>query len=273
VLHGPLPEYQPDAARLEVTVVDEDVGIPEEPVEDVPEDLPEDVPAELVDAGVADVPRDAPAIPDVPCGASDQPCCAGSTCGTGTTCVAAVCRPCGAVNQPCCGTNTCNTGMVCASGACRACGAVGQPCCTGSRCTADSNPCTLEACSSGTCRRTTVANGTSAGSLAEQRCCGGVAVDISTSTRNCGGCGLACASGQACEPVETTTSCSDHTANRSGRCRCASGLQCPVGRNGAHQTCRTYTPYSWRCTPDSSSYCASGETYVDISSCPNYCRY
>jgi len=327
-----LPGFTPDAARLEVPPVEEDVTVPEEdatvpeedivvPEEDVPteEDVPieEDVPVE-VDLGPS-VEMDV-VIPCgaraqmccagnvcsgsdvcargvcVACGALAQPCCGGTTCGAGLLCGSGQCVACGGSGQPCCAGNGCATGTVCASGRCAACGGSGQvccagsscragtvcsggrcaacggsgqPCCAGGQCTASTNACVAVACTSGTCRHTTRGNGASAGPRAEQRCCNGVAVDISTNANHCGGCGMRCGSG-TCEPLEAIP-CGG-AANTSGRCRCGSTSQCPSGRS-SQQICRTQTPSAGRCAPENVADCAVGTSFFDVSFCPNYCRY
>ncbi|MHB8872763.1 MAG: hypothetical protein ACYC8T_03655 [Myxococcaceae bacterium] len=93
-------------------------------------------------------------------------------------------------------------------------------------------------------------------------------MDISSNESHCGGCGEACAGGYTCESVSVTSGCSPAPANTSGRCRCVSTSNCPDG-----QICRTSTPYNNRCAPSSGTNCASGATFVDVSFCPNYCRY
>ncbi len=204
-----------------------------------------------------------------PCGASGQVCCAGSACVAGTVCSGGNCAACGASGQVCCAGSSCRAGTVCSGGRCAACGGNGQPCCTGGQCAASANACVAVACTSGRCRHTTRDNGASAGPRAEQRCCNGAAVDISTNANHCGGCGMRCGSG-TCEPLEAIP-CGG-SANTSGRCRCSSTSQCPSGRS-SQQICRNQSPGSGRCAPENLADCAPGTSFFNVDFCPNYCRY
>lgn len=206
------------------------------------------------------------------CGGSGQACCNGATCGAGLVCASGSCAACGASGQLCCAGSACGAGLACASGRCAVCGGVGQPCCAGRTCAADANPCARVTCNaSSVCARSTLGDGASAGPRAEQRCCGGVAVDISTNPRHCGGCGMVCGTG-SCEPLEAIP-CGG-SANVSGRCRCTgANAQCPVGAGGTRQVCRGLLPYNNRCAPANIGACAAGEMFFSVSSCPNYCRY
>ncbi len=216
-------------------------------------------------------------------------CADDADCDDGNACTTATC-----VNQTCTyanNTNTCNDGnactysdhcaggvcagtaITCSSNACvtRTCNGTAtcaQTFHNGASCADDGNACTNDVCNaSGTCTHPTRANGSSCGSNSANRCCGGSCVNISTNESHCGGCNTACSSGLTCETVANTTSCSPHPANTSGRCRCnGSNAQCPRS-----QVCRTVTPFNNRCAPSSASNCAS--VFVDVSSCPNYCRY
>ncbi len=135
-------------------------------------------------------------------------------------------------------------------------------------CTA-ANACQAVACVDNTCVATTRPNGASCGTSEAQRCCTGVCVNISSDEANCGGCGQACAAGRTCESVSATTSCPLAPAATTGRCTCAgANAECPDS-----QICRTQTPYANRCTPNGVANCASGQTFVDVDLCPNYCRY
>lgn len=117
------------------------------------------------------------------------------------------------------------------------------------------------------CVATMKTDGSSCGPLAADRCCGGVCVDVSSDANHCGGCGYACSGGQSCESVAASNQCSLNPADTTGRCTCDSTSRCPVG-----QICRTQTPHAWRCTPEGGGDCP-GTTFVDVSFCPNYCRY
>ncbi len=118
-------------------------------------------------------------------------------------------------------------------------------------------------------------NGTLCGSISANRCCGGVCRDLRSDPNNCGGCGLSCAPGLACEDLTATPGCGP--ANTSGRCRCQfSTAQCPnntnqVGSGG--QVCRTFSPWTDRCTPNTNAGCAPGQTDVNLAQCPDYCTY
>ncbi len=325
-----LPEYEPDAARREAAVADEDApfdDLAEDIADDVEEVFEEDASEDVSDDDGDDVAEDVvgDVITPPPCGAAGLACCEGGRCAGGAVCVAGACAPCGgrgqtccaggacgasltcaaglcacgAGGQSCCNGTSCGAGLVCSGGACAACGAAGQPCCNGGACAggtvcsggrcvncgangqpccngggcdAVANPCVRLVCNArSVCDRTARPDGASAGPRSEQRCCNGVEVDISRDARNCGGCGMACGSG-SCEPLEAIP-CGG-SANVSGRCRCAGATaQCPVGRGGLRQVCRTASPYANRCAPESGSACAPGTTFIDVSSCPNFCRY
>jgi hypothetical protein len=162
----------------------------------------------------------------------------------------------------------CNDANVCTNDACAAATGCSHTHNTAA-CASDSNSCTNDVCSGGVCRHNYIGDHQQCigASVSAQRCCGGSCRDIRSNTSHCGGCGAACASGQACEDVSSTTSCSSHPAGVSGRCRCSSNSQCPQG-----QICRLQTPYANRCAPENSADCPN-RTFVDVSSCPNYCRY
>jgi hypothetical protein len=132
-----------------------------------------------------------------------------------------------------------------------------------------SNPCETVACTDNQCVATTRPNGASCGAAAANRCCGGACVNISNDENNCGGCGQACFAGRTCESVAVTTACPKTPAATTGRCRCAgANAECPDG-----QICRTLTPAKDRCTPEGVGDCAAGQLFVDVTSCPNFCRY
>jgi hypothetical protein len=162
---------------------------------------------------------------------------------------------------------SCNDGKACTTDSCSAGGCSHGNAANGTACETDNNACTNDVCSGGACTHPDRANGSSCGSLSSQRCCGGSCVDIRSNENNCGGCGAACSGSYTCEDVASTTSCSPHPTGTSGRCRCTSTSHCPQG-----QICRTSSPYAGRCAPENSADCP-GRTFVDVSSCPNYCRY
>jgi hypothetical protein len=139
-------------------------------------------------------------------------------------------------------------------------------CVGGDECTTD-NPCETGVCEASQCVFTPLADGSSCGMRAADRCCGGTCVDISADIDNCGGCGMACDPSQSCESVGDTTACDPSPADTTGRCTCA-GLnsQCPNT-----QICRNVTPVDNRCAPVDAADCPG--TFVDVLSCPNYCSY
>ena len=103
---------------------------------------------------------------------------------------------------------------------------------------------------------------------AANRCCSGKAVDLRTKA-NCGGCGIQCPTGMACEqPV----------AGQWG-CRCVSDLSCQNAGYGTGATC--YDPGNGKafcncqCATNDSTCtdrCAGGATCNDKSG-QNYCHY
>ncbi|MBI5534049.1 MAG: hypothetical protein HY898_15110 [Deltaproteobacteria bacterium] len=220
-----------------------------------------------------------PAVSGTACNA-DSNACTSDTCDGKGTCAVGAAKVCNTPPNAQCynATGTCAP----ATGVCSytpkangtACGTCHE--CTSGVCGNSPNGTACGAnvchyCSAGACA--VRATGYQYDGTESHRCCGGSPVDISSNESHCGGCGLACASGHTCQSVSATTSCTYHPATTSGRCGCNANSECPKGTNGLNQTCRTYTPYTNICTPDTAAYCASGETYRDISSCPNYCYY
>jgi hypothetical protein len=181
------------------------------------------------------------------CTFGDQ-CSNGACAGTAITC-----------NSNTCVTRSCNGTAVCT-----------ETIHDGRACADDGNACTTDTCNaSGNCAHPQRNNGASCGPNAANRCCDGSCVNISTSENNCGGCNTACDPGFSCESVANTNTCSQHPANTSGRCRCGgANADCP--RN---QICRNVSPFTNRCAPTSASNCATGQSVVALSGCPDYCRY
>jgi hypothetical protein len=138
----------------------------------------------------------------LPCGAEQQPCCAGSTCPRGTVsqrleCNRAgsneTCVPCGAAGQPCC-----SSGAACAANSqcvnnnvglptCQPCGQPGQACCNGTTCVASvtcTGPATARVCQAPNC-----ANGGA---------CPPNSVCVGTTCQPCGTAGIQCCPGSTC---------------------------------------------------------------------------
>ncbi len=128
-------------------------------------------------------------------------------------------------------------------------------------------PCRVSSCEKGVCMEVPAEDGVSCGRASSARCCSGRCVDISADPAHCGGCDTACATGFACEAIDVTTTCKDAVPEVSGRCRCqGANLQCPRA-----QVCRTSSPYSDRCAPQSDANCHGSA--VDQSGCPSFCSY
>jgi hypothetical protein len=171
-----------------------------------------------------------------------DPCKSSGTCAGGV---------CGAVGNRAdgtsCGTapDTCHNAPVCKTGACQAAAAKAD----GTVCLTTANPCqnpgtcktgvcgpitnadgkvcsnpvdschTPGVCMSGMCgAQGTLGQGVSWDGQYQHRCCAGVPVDISTDAANCGGCGIACRNGNACQHVGT--------AVNAYYCRCTVATDC-----------------------------------------------
>jgi hypothetical protein len=160
----------------------------------------------------------------------------------------------------------------------------GSPCDDGNACTIDddcdsegtcvpgeecpsTNPCESSACIDGGCMATPLADGSSCGARAADRCCSGNCVDIASDTAHCGGCGMACVAGTSCESADVTTACVPAPADTTGRCTCnAANADCPNG-----QICRNVDPGFNRCAPEGPEDCTS--LFTDVANCPNFCSY
>ncbi|HJZ85914.1 MAG TPA: hypothetical protein VKN99_12125 [Polyangia bacterium] len=71
------------------------------------------------------------------CGLVGQQCCTGGACAPNAICTGSVmCVACGGANQACCSNQGCGPNLICASGTitCTPCGMSGQPCCAGGAC-------------------------------------------------------------------------------------------------------------------------------------------
>jgi hypothetical protein len=209
-----------------------------------------------------------------------DPCSSTSVCGNTGSCIALTVVECDDDPDDC-HVGVCDTIGGCLDELLEA----GEPCEDGDPCTeADTcddagtcqsgevcpteDPCQIGTClGDGVCMYEPAADGTSCGPAPADRCCGGTCVDISSDASNCGGCGIACAEGHACESVANTSDCELAPADTSGRCSCSGATaDCDSGH-----ICRTFTPYANRCTPDAAGDCPA--TYVVVNLCPDYCAY
>jgi len=172
-----VPTARPDVSTAPADVPTAPADVPTAPA-DVPT-APADVPA-ATDLGPACAPSQRlcgrtcvdPRTDPAHCGACDR------RCPTDGGCVDGVCvstpPPCGALQQPCCAGSTCAAGLVCGAGTCTApCGGAGQRCC-GTSCDAGFQ------CSSGLCARATCGLGEGAGCTA-----GALAPNCCTDGRTC----------------------------------------------------------------------------------------
>ena len=154
----------------------------------------------------------------------------------------------------------CTSGEVCSGGACMRGTAI--TCNTPpSTCQSPTGACTADA---GRCVYAPLADGTVCGAGQAARCCTGNCINTTINNNNCGGCGLACATGQTCQPIEQSSCSVGEPNNTSGRCGCSAGSPCPNG-----QTCQL----NGRCAPTLAAQCAPGQTLGDAGVCINYCRY
>jgi hypothetical protein len=214
-----------------------------------------------------------PCVPDDPCAAAGL-CNGSGTCMTITlvicdeppsdcheaegTCVAGTCEytPRG-LGEACTDADACTEADTC-DGA--------GTCTPGAICPND-NPCQTSTCIDGACAVENVDDGSSCGTEASARCCGGTCVDISSDTAHCGGCNTPCWEGLECESISETSSCEIAPEATSGRCRCEGFTsQCPLG-----QLCRTYEPYVDRCVPPDTENCEDAR--FSQNSCPSWCGY
>lgn len=164
------------------------------------------------------------------------------------------------LGQACDDRNLCTTGETCQANACG--GGTMKTCTTPpDNCHVNTGSCVA---ATGECTYPARADGAACGPNPAQRCCGGACKDISSAATDCGGCGLACASGQTCKSVANDTGCG-LPANTSGRCTCGTGAACPMA-----QTC---SPIG-TCRPNGPTTCAQGQLVADAgATCLPYCRY
>jgi hypothetical protein len=158
--------------------------------------------------------------------------------------------------------DACTTGDTCTQNLCKG---------TAMVCNTPPNTCQAQngSCTAGACVYAPLADGTlCGGGTAAERCCTGTCVNLTRTTTNCGGCGLACATGQTCQAINLEPICVA-PSDVSARCSCAAGAPCPSGTGGA-QTCAA----NGLCRPATPTQCAPGESVGDGGvSCGPYCRY
>lgn len=154
----------------------------------------------------------------------------------------------------------CTTGETCQASACS--GGQAKACTTPGTCQVAVGATCNRA--SGECEYPAGADGQLCGSTAAARCCGGACVDLSTDPAHCGGCGLACAAGAACESLAQSTCGTPGPTSTSARCTCAANLVCPGG-----QACTGDA----RCSPTLAANCATGQRVVTVTGCASYCTY
>jgi hypothetical protein len=225
-------------------------------------------------------------VPGCPAGVGaacepEDPCAVGGMCNADGECVPTGVINCNAPPGPCSSPqgqcqadgscaypplppeSECEDGDPCTVG--DACDGQGE-CVAGPACPTD-DACEMAECTAMGCAYSPAPDGASCGPASADRCCNGSCVDITSDQDHCGGCNTACIPGQECEPVEVTNTCEAFPAETSGRCRCnLANDECPLG-----QICRTQSPYTGRCTPETDANC-DGQ-FVEVQLCPNYCTY
>jgi hypothetical protein len=161
--------------------------------------------------------------------------------------------------QACSDRDACTSGETCQASTCR--GGTAIVCNTPpSGCRAALGSCQP---ATGQCAYPPLPDGTACGMGLAARCCDGACKDLTTDTTDCGGCGLACASGQVCQPINQSL-CGSEPIDTSGRCSCSASAPCPNG-----QTCT-----QGYCRPTAVANCAPSQRVGDGGfGCENYCRY
>ncbi len=162
--------------------------------------------------------------------------------------------------QPCDDGNGCTTGETCSAMSRTCAGGTPRTCTTPGPCERDAGTCELDA---GRCVYPAAVDGTSCGSTVSARCCTGSCINTTVGVGNCGGCGLACSTGQLCQSINQSL-CGTEPIDTSARCTCGPGAACPKG-----QACTAGS-----CVPALATQCAPGEMVVTSSgTCQAYCRY
>lgn len=143
----------------------------------------------------------------------DDPDCGGTACDDSDPCThsdSCVAGRCAGVPVACetteCVTRACNGSASCTE----------TP--RAGTCAEDGNPCTGDVCAAGRCTHPPRADGSTCGA---GRCCGGDCVDVRSSERHCGVCGVDCGA-RACV---------------AGACRCGSNTDCVTSGYGSTATC------------------------------------
>ncbi|MFZ5444562.1 MAG: hypothetical protein ACOZQL_31505 [Myxococcota bacterium] len=184
--------------------------------------------------------------------------CANGTDDDGDSQVDCADSDCG--GKGCSDGDPCTEGEVCSNGMCPR--GAAKTCNTPSSCQSASGTCEP---GTGRCVYPPLADGVSCGGTAAARCCAGNCVSINSDGANCGGCGLTCSTGQACQDI-STNSCGP--VSTSGRCTCtpdAGTSACPMG-----QTCNS----RGLCVPAGMTTCAPNERVVTADAgCPSFCSY
>lgn len=161
--------------------------------------------------------------------------------------------------------DVCTTGERCSGTTCMR----GTPvvCNTPADCQAANGSCEA---GTGRCVYPALRDGTLCGAPLAFRCCTGSCINTSINPAHCGGCGLACGTGQTCQSLEACSM--TEPANTSGRCTCnaATAPTCPGTDGGASQVCTSGNT----CRPANNTQCAPGQTIADGGlACGTYCRY
>jgi hypothetical protein len=284
--------YGPSAKRLSGTCVADDAQAStstsatttDDPVDDTAQECAEPCTtppgACYASVGECDPPSGqciyAPESEGTPCGGDEDPCFGVGVCDGQGSCSGepVICDaptgPCFEVDGTCDpATGVCTyaprtAGSPCSDGGECICDGEGA-CVPGPTCSSD-NPCEAVTCDGAGCVYALLADGSSCGPRAADRCCDGTCVDISTDDAHCGGCFTACDASQSCESIAATTMCPTNPSDTSGRCTCSATEECPTG-----QSCRWLLPHPDRCEPENANACA-GELFQP-NQCPSYCGY